>query len=127
MSLDIKLEKGNYGKEDKIILVEGKKITLEEICEILILIRDNENKRQGEGWKNIHGDYLFLTMLHKINQGISLEELKPFLIRGQRRVDFEKVGFNYKQWKEIFCEVCGSRAFCKKCKKYIWRKKNGKP
>lgn len=124
MSLEIKLEKGDYGVDDRVILVEGKKITLEEICEILILIRDNENKRDGKGWQNTHGDYLFSLMLHKINQGISLEDLKPFLIKGKTIGEFEKIGFNYKQWEKTFCEVCGKQAFCEECKKYIWRKKD---
>lgn len=120
----IELRKGQYGNKDNVIYVNSDPLTLLEIANLLILIRDNESYgRKGNGWQNQHGDLLFKKMLHKINYGISLEKLKPFLVSGFKRKDFDKADFDHTEWDKVFCDTCGKQTFCDGCNKYIWRRK----
>lgn len=32
--------------------------------------------------------------------------------------------FDYKDWTQVYCDNCGEQAYCPKCNKFIWRKKD---
>jgi ribosomal protein L33 len=125
----IELIRGKFGEYDKKISLTCSEcghnhiLTNAEIVEILTKIRDNENKREGKGWLNQHGDLLFRRLLNKIINGATYQELLPYCSEGFSFESFDKAGFDYKEWEPVFCDKCGQQAYCPGCHQHIWLNK----